>query len=127
VPDAWAGSHAIVAYPGAFCSLLAFFLYAYRLTGLDAGSAVGLRNLVPVFEGFGHDPARGARGPARILGGLGVAGGVMLGLRSPGADGATGESHDDSAAPRARGLGLARRHRDERKAVDSNNRPIEGS
>ncbi len=43
------GSLLIVAYLGVFCSLLAFFLYARGLKGIDAGSAVGLLNLVPVF------------------------------------------------------------------------------
>ncbi|MDQ3442351.1 MAG: DMT family transporter [Chloroflexota bacterium] len=32
-----------------FCSVLAFLLYARGLRGLDAGTAVGLMNLVPVF------------------------------------------------------------------------------
>lgn len=51
--DRWqvpaAGSLLAVVYLGVFCSVLAFLLYARGLRGLDAGTAVGLMNLVPVF------------------------------------------------------------------------------
>ena len=37
-----------VVYLGVFCSVAAFFLYAYGLKELDASTAVTLINLVPV-------------------------------------------------------------------------------
>ncbi len=43
------GSVLVTVYLGVFCSVLAFLLYARGLRGLDAGTAVGLMNLVPVF------------------------------------------------------------------------------
>ncbi len=44
-----AGSALSVVYMGVFCSIIAFLLYARGLKTLDAGSAVSLMNLVPVF------------------------------------------------------------------------------
>jgi drug/metabolite transporter (DMT)-like permease len=41
-------STAAVIYLGVFCSVAAFFLYAYGLKELDAGTAITLINLVPV-------------------------------------------------------------------------------
>ena len=76
------GSWLVVAYLGVFCSLVAFFLYARGLRSLDAGSAVGLMNLVPVFGVVSavvllEEPV----GFAQVLGGLIVIGGVMLSIR----------------------------------------------
>jgi len=87
-----AGSLLIVAYLGVFCSLLAFFLYARGLKGLDAGSAVGLLNLVPVFGVALAVIVLGEPlGPWQVLGGLVVIVGVMLGLRVAPSDGSRGD------------------------------------
>ena len=70
------------AYLGAFCSLAAFLLYGRGLRSLDAGSATGLMNLVPVFGlglaivGLG-DPIS----VVQILGGLVVMAGVALSIQ----------------------------------------------
>lgn len=72
----------VVAYLGIFCSLVAFILYARGLRGLDAGSAVNLLNLVPVFGVVFAVTILGEPvGLAQLFGGLVVVGGVVLGIR----------------------------------------------
>lgn len=74
----------MVAYLGLFCSLVAFWLYAYGLRGLDAGSAVNILNLVPVFGVLVAVVVLGEPvGVAQLLGGLVVVGGVTLGMKGP--------------------------------------------
>lgn len=80
----------VVGYLGVFCSLLAFLLYSRGLRGLDAGSAVNLLNLVPVFGVVFAVTLLGEPiGPAQLLGGIVVVGGVALGARGA-AGGKTG-------------------------------------
>lgn len=72
----------IVAYLGFFCSLVAFLLYARGLKGLDAGSAVNLLNLVPIFGVVFAVTLLGEPvGIAQLFGGLVVVVGVALGMR----------------------------------------------
>ena len=72
----------VVAYLGVFCSLLAFFLYARGLRNLDAGSAVGLLNLVPIFGvALAVIVLREPVGFEQVLGGLVVICGVTLSIR----------------------------------------------
>ena len=76
------GSLLIVVYLGLFCSLVAFLLYARGLKGLDAGSAVNLLNLVPVFGVVFAVALLGEPvGLAQLFGGLVVVVGVVLGVR----------------------------------------------
>jgi drug/metabolite transporter (DMT)-like permease len=76
------GSLLSVAYMGVFCSIMAFLLYARGLKTLDAGSAVSLMNLVPVFGlvlaaiGLGE-----SINLAQIGGGIIVIAGVALTMR----------------------------------------------
>jgi drug/metabolite transporter (DMT)-like permease len=82
------GSSLMVAYLAVFCSVLAFLLYAYGLKELDAGSAVNLLNLVPVFGvGFAFLVLQEPVGLAQLFGGVVVIAGVTLGLRSGGRTG----------------------------------------
>lgn len=82
------GSVLIVAYLAVFCSVVAFLLYAYGLKELDAGSAVNLLNLVPVFGvGFAFLVLQEPVGLAQLFGGAVVIAGVTLGLRSGGRQG----------------------------------------
>lgn len=72
----------LMVYLGVFCSVLAFLLYARGLRGLDAGTAVGLMNLVPVFGLFLallvlSEPVR----IVQVVGGLIVIAGVGLSVR----------------------------------------------
>jgi len=76
------GSLLAVAYLGVFCSVLAFLLYARGLGGLDAGTAVGLMNLVPVFglilaSLVLAEPV----GMIQVVGGLTVIAGISMGVR----------------------------------------------
>lgn len=74
----------VVAYLGLFCSLVAFWLYAHGLKGLDAGSAVNIMNLVPVFGVLVAVVVLGEPvGVFQLLGGLVVVGGVTLGMKGP--------------------------------------------
>lgn len=74
----------VVAYLGLFCSLVAFWLYANGLKGLDAGSAVSIMNLVPVFGVLVAVVILGEPvGVVQLLGGLVVVGGVTLGMKGP--------------------------------------------
>lgn len=74
----------IVGYLGLFCSLVAFWLYAHGLKGLDAGSAVNILNLVPVFGVLVAVVVLGEPvGVAQLIGGLVVVGGVTLGMKGP--------------------------------------------
>lgn len=77
------GSWAIIAYLGLFCSVVAFLFYAYGLKGLEAGSAVNLLNLVPVFGVATAFLVLGEPvGLAQLFGGALVVAGVLLGFRS---------------------------------------------
>lgn len=72
----------VVAYLGLFCSLVAFWLYAHGLKGLDAGSAVNTMNLVPVFGVLVAVVVLGEPvGVVQLVGGLVVIGGVTLGMK----------------------------------------------
>lgn len=78
-----AGSWAIITYLGLFCSVVAFLFYAYGLKGLEAGSAVNLLNLVPLFGVATAFVVLGEPvGLAQLFGGALVVAGVLLGFRS---------------------------------------------
>ncbi len=78
-----AGTSLIVLYLAVFCSVAAFLLYAYGLKELDAGSAVNLLNLVPVFGvAFALLVLQEPVSMAQLFGGLIVVCGVVLGLRA---------------------------------------------
>lgn len=69
-------------YLGIFCSVIAFFLYAYGLKKLASSSAVTLMNLVPVFGVFFavlflHEPVS----VIQLLGGLIVITGIIISVR----------------------------------------------
>ncbi len=76
------GSLLVTVYLGIFCSVLAFLLYARGLGGLDAGTAVGLMNLVPVFGlVLALVVLREPVASLQVAGGLIVIAGVVLSVR----------------------------------------------
>jgi len=77
---------ALVAYLAVFCSVAAFLLYNYGLTGMASSTAVSLLNLVPVFGlvsavAIAGEPIEGRQ----VAGGVVVILGVTLGTRDFGA------------------------------------------
>lgn len=71
---------ALVGYLAVFCSVAAFLLYNYGLTGMTASTAVNLLNLVPVFGLVSAVAIAGESVDARqVGGGLVVILGVALG------------------------------------------------
>ncbi|MFZ5898194.1 MAG: DMT family transporter [Bacillota bacterium] len=80
-----------VIYLGVFCSLLAFYLYAYGLRQVSSSTAVMLMNLVPVFGVlFSVVILHEAVYLKQIVGGTVVIIGVMLSVSSAGNTGKTG-------------------------------------
>lgn len=78
-----ASSISMIVYLGVFCSVVAFLLYAHGLKELDAGSAVNLLNLVPLFGvATAFMVLREPVGVGQLIGGVVVIMGVGLGLRS---------------------------------------------
>lgn len=72
-----------VIYLGVFCSLLAFYLYAYGLRQVSSSSAVILMNLVPVFGVlFSVFILNEAINLTQIVGGIVIIIGVMLSVLS---------------------------------------------
>jgi len=70
---------AAVAYLAIFCSVLAFFLWNYGISRLEAGRAAVFTNLVPVFTVFGAYLLLGEKIYAgQVIGGALVIGGVTL-------------------------------------------------
>ena len=68
-----------VAYLGLFCSVLAFFLWNYGISRLEASRASVFNNLAPVFTVFGANFLLGERiHPGQIIGGVLVICGVTL-------------------------------------------------
>lgn len=83
-----------VAHLGVLCSVAAFLLYARGLRGLDASSAVGVMNLVPVFGVLFAVVLLGEPlGLLQVLGGIVVVAGVTLSVR-----GDAGEAVREAAA-----------------------------
>jgi len=79
----WPGFDALtvaaVIYLALFCSVLAFFLWNYGISRLEASTAAVFTNLVPVFTVFGAYFLLGERvQPGQIFGGALVIGGVTL-------------------------------------------------
>lgn len=71
-----------VAQLGVFCSVAAFFLYAFGLKRLEASTAVGILNLVPVFGVIIPILFLGeSLTTLQLVGGAVVIGGVTLGIR----------------------------------------------
>ena len=72
----------LVGYLAVFCSVAAFLLYNYGLTGMASSTAVGLLNLVPVFGLVSAATVTGESIQGRqLLGGLVVIAGVAVGSR----------------------------------------------
>ena len=68
-----------VLYLALFCSVLAFFLWNYGISRLEASKAAVFTNLAPVFTVLGATAFLGERIlPAQIIGGILVIGGVSL-------------------------------------------------
>jgi drug/metabolite transporter (DMT)-like permease len=68
-----------VIYLALFCSVLAFFLWNYGISRLEASKAAVFTNLVPVFTVLGASIFLGERIlPAQLFGGALVIGGVTL-------------------------------------------------
>ena len=68
-----------VLYLALFCSVLAFFLWNYGISKLEAGRAAVFTNLVPVFTAFGANMILGERPEwGQIIGGVLVITGVMI-------------------------------------------------
>jgi drug/metabolite transporter (DMT)-like permease len=79
----WQGIGALtllsVLYLAVFCSVLAFFLWNYGISRLEASRAAVFTNLVPVFTVMGASIFLGERiHPAQVIGGALVIGGVAL-------------------------------------------------
>jgi drug/metabolite transporter (DMT)-like permease len=71
-----------IIHLGVFCSVAAFFLYAFGLKRLDASTAVGLLNLVPIFGvAFSSTFLREPVGTLQLLGGAIVIVGITLVVR----------------------------------------------
>jgi len=71
-----------VIYLALFCSVLAFFLWNYGISHLEAGQAAVFTNLVPVFTVLGATLLLGERIHLhQMIGGALVIGGVMLATR----------------------------------------------
>jgi drug/metabolite transporter (DMT)-like permease len=74
-----------VFYLAIFCSVLAFFLWNYGISRLEASTAAVFTNLVPVFTVLGATLLLGERIHLRqMMGGALVIGGVMLASRRRG-------------------------------------------
>jgi len=72
-----------ITHLGMLCSVAAFFLYAFGLKQLEASTAVGLLNLVPVFGlGLSLLVLKEQASGLQLLGGAVVLTGVMLGLQA---------------------------------------------
>jgi drug/metabolite transporter (DMT)-like permease len=98
-----AGSWAIIVYLGLFCSVVAFLFYAYGLKGLEAGSAVNLLNLVPIFGVATAFLVLGEPvGLTQLSGGTLVVAGVLLGFRSAPRE-ASAQAHLSRKASQQRG------------------------
>jgi len=79
----WGESNALtfvaVIYLALFCSVLAFFLWNYGISRLEASKAAVFTNLVPVFTVFGAYFLLGeSMYPGQMIGGALVIGGVTL-------------------------------------------------
>jgi drug/metabolite transporter (DMT)-like permease len=95
-----------VSHLGVLCSVAAFFLYAYGLKRLEASTAVGVLNLVPV---FGVIIAIGFLGESltalQLIGGAVVIGGVTIGVRSETSFRRPAPAHEDApGVPLASGV-----------------------